>query len=65
MPIYEFTCKNCGESFEQLCPVNWRGAVTCPNCKADNLEKMISRFNGAGSSSGCGSCSGKNCGSCK
>ena len=41
MPVYEFTCRGCGSSFEVLV----RGSetvVACPECGAVMLEKRIS-----------------------
>jgi len=45
MPIFEFICEACGESFEELV----RGAdstnqVTCPRCGAGEVKKKISSF---------------------
>ncbi len=44
MPIYEFKCAQCNEVFELLAvksddTVN----VTCPHCKGENLERVLSR----------------------
>jgi putative FmdB family regulatory protein len=67
MPIYEFKCTKCGETFEKLCRLEWAGTLDCPACGDTELAKLLSRFGGLGSSdgAGCGSCSSKNCGSCK
>ena len=44
MPIYEFTCKKCGQDSEQLVrSTNWRGA-TCPHCGSKKLTKKLSVF---------------------
>lgn len=55
MPIYEYRCSVCGESFEKLVrttsgPVE----VRCPNCNADRVERQVSMF-GLSSGSGGGS----------
>ena len=44
MPIYEYTCKACDRSFEEL--VMRRSdedEVRCPACKGRRVEKRISR----------------------
>jgi putative FmdB family regulatory protein len=40
MPIYEYSCKTCGNEFELLV----RGEMTpeCPSCKSQELERAIS-----------------------
>jgi putative FmdB family regulatory protein len=67
MPIYEFTCKQCGRRFEQLCRLDWQGTVACPACGGSDLAKGISAFAAPGSGGGdkCGGCAGGNCASCK
>ena len=64
MPIYEYTCKACDRSFEEL--VMRRSdedEVRCPGCKGRRVEKRISRpagarsggdGGGAAASAGCG-----------
>ena len=43
MPIYDFHCKGCGHEFEGL--VRPQGpAVSCPSCKSEDLEKLLSSF---------------------
>ncbi len=62
MPIFEYRCPRCGHIFEHF----WRGLekreeLRCPQCGAEHVEKMVSRFgsrggstfSSAGSSSGC------------
>ena len=66
MPVYEFYCEKCNKKFEQLCRINWEGAVKCPFCANEHPSKVLSAFSSPGSGgSGCGSCSSHNCGSCK
>jgi len=64
MPIYEFSCEDCGHQFEDLvrsddpCP-------KCPKCKSQNVKKLVSAtgiktsgknaFSSAGSPGSCGS----------
>ncbi len=42
MPIYEYQCKQCRQSFEYLV---LRASVPaeCPQCKSSDLEQLISR----------------------
>jgi len=61
MPIYEYTCKDCGEDFEALVFISSTKKPECPRCKGTNLNKKISRI--ASGKSECGSCSSTSCGS--
>ncbi len=51
MPIYEYKCKSCDETFE-----SYRGLldsdsnVKCPKCGSGNLQRVLSRFFGQNSS---------------
>jgi len=59
MPIYEYRCENCGESFEKLVKLSDRNAeVECPACGSKNAKKALSLFGmGAGKgNSSAGSC---------
>ena len=65
MPIFEYTCNQCGKAFEELV-FGSAQEITCPACKATDVTKQLSVFaasNGGGTSSGpaCGNRSG--CGS--
>ena len=39
MPIFDFTCKKCGHTFEEL--VRGTEKPACPKCKSKSLEKLI------------------------
>lgn len=62
MPIYEYACRDCGDSFEAL--VRSDTTVQCPKCHSEQLDKLLSVFaTTAGSESrmaelpaACGSC---------
>jgi putative FmdB family regulatory protein len=43
MPIYEYTCRHCGRSFEELIlrPADEEG-LTCPACKRQDVERVLS-----------------------
>lgn len=73
MPIYEYSCKECGNRFEELVGVTGENrSVKCDACGSDNVEKLLSSFNGGSTGSGkdseypaaCPSCSGQNSGGC-
>jgi len=44
MPIYEYTCKACDRSFEELVlRRSDEDEVRCPACKGRKVEKRVSR----------------------
>ncbi|MFO7601046.1 MAG: zinc ribbon domain-containing protein [Candidatus Desulfacyla sp.] len=72
MPIYEYKCANCKESFETLV-FRSDEEVSCPHCKGTNVNRLMSAcgFKSSGSftpatgpSGGCSGCSSTNCSSC-
>ncbi|HXF81895.1 MAG TPA: zinc ribbon domain-containing protein [bacterium] len=44
MPIYEFLCRVCGRSFEDLVRYEAIGEVRCPHCGSAELTRKVSRF---------------------
>ncbi|MGB3364564.1 MAG: zinc ribbon domain-containing protein, partial [Thermodesulfobacteriota bacterium] len=42
MPIYEYECKNCGMTLEELQSFSDPPLKKCPSCKKNKLEKLIS-----------------------
>lgn len=40
MPIYDYKCRDCGKTFEQLVLKNT--VVECPKCQGKSLEQLIS-----------------------
>ncbi len=40
MPIYEYTCKGCGEEFELL--LRHDTAAACPSCQSEDIERHLS-----------------------
>ena len=42
MPIFEFTCAECGENFETL--ILSGEAIECPKCGNKNVIKLLSNF---------------------
>ncbi len=50
MPVYEYRCPCCGHTFEHF----WRGLerreeLRCPQCGAEHVVKLLSRFGTKGS----------------
>jgi putative FmdB family regulatory protein len=49
MPIFEYTCPNCGHCFEKLVLSSRRKrAIVCPECGSKDVEKAISLCSSAG-----------------
>lgn len=46
MPVYEYSCQNCGKRFEVRATLQEREklAVRCPNCKSDKVTRTYSSF---------------------
>jgi putative FmdB family regulatory protein len=42
MPLFEFTCRQCGRRFEALVTVT--RPAECPGCGSADLEKLYSAF---------------------
>lgn len=62
MPIYEFQCRKCGNSFEQLMfPSDPEDIAVCPTCGENDTCRLMSSFScgssSAGSSEGAGASS--------
>ena len=43
MPIYEYRCDACGHELEALQKISDVSLTHCPECKAENLRRLISR----------------------
>ncbi|RLB08370.1 MAG: zinc ribbon domain-containing protein [Deltaproteobacteria bacterium] len=43
MPIYEYKCLDCNESFEKLV-LKKDELIQCPKCKGNNVERIMSAF---------------------
>jgi putative FmdB family regulatory protein len=76
MPIYEFKCRACGKTFEELCRMGSNGSgVRCPVCKGKRMQRVMSRFAARSSSRGgesrsvggstCSACAASSCAGCK
>ena len=72
MPIYEFTCRKCGETFEELILGGRIEDIKCPKCQSGDVEKIMSacafksgeKFVSSSGSSACASCAGGTCSTC-
>jgi putative FmdB family regulatory protein len=59
MPLYEFSCLDCGIEFESLVMKHSEiSEVTCPSCRGKRLEEKVSSFasvsnDGASSAANC------------
>ena len=40
MPLYEYKCESCKETFEELRSVNDTDEVTCPKCEKPAKKQM-------------------------
>lgn len=52
MPIYEYTCPDCGNEFETIQKVSEPRLTDCPSCERTNLRKKVSATNFALKGSG-------------
>ncbi len=45
MPLYEYVCENCGQTFTVLQPVGEGSEnVRCPYCDSNEVKKIFSPF---------------------
>ncbi|MDP8218613.1 MAG: zinc ribbon domain-containing protein [Candidatus Theseobacter exili] len=62
MPIYTYTCNDCGETFDLLVGMTAKKTeLKCPKCNNKNIKKEMGSFNvgktgGSGSSCPTGTC---------
>jgi putative FmdB family regulatory protein len=64
MPIFEYSCTDCGKRFEFL--VRGEIAPVCPACRGERVEKQLSVFAvGASSPKSAPMPSGSPCSSCQ
>jgi putative FmdB family regulatory protein len=72
MPIYEYVCLDCQETFDALRPMAEADApIACAECESEHTSRTISVFFAqsggrvvAGTSSGCAHCGGGTCSTC-
>lgn len=58
MPIYEYSCNACNESFELLTTMSKADEAICPKCGSGDVKRLMSTFASVSKSStpGCDSC---------
>jgi putative FmdB family regulatory protein len=44
MPIFEYTCGDCGKEFEVIKRPKDRKQIRCPACSSRSVKKMLSSF---------------------
>lgn len=55
MPIIEYKCQRCGETFDRFCQrITSASSPVCPACGSEEAERLFSVF--AGRSEGSGGC---------
>lgn len=71
MPMYEYACGACAQTFEELVPISGDIAVACPDCGSKRTERLLSTFQRVRSgrapapaavAAGGGGCCGGGCG---
>ena len=63
MPIYEYSCPQCGVDFEKLVRnMSAADLVTCPMCKSNKVKRKLSLIAAQGGGEACSTCS-TGCGS--
>jgi len=48
MPIFEYSCPNCGHAFEKLVLIRQQEPPQCPQCGGKRVEQKFSTFATAG-----------------
>jgi len=46
MPTYEYRCRACGHEFEKFQKMSDAPVHTCPTCKSEDVERLISTGGG-------------------
>ncbi len=63
MPLYEYSCRDCGHAFEVLQSMGERGDdLPCPVCGAVGANRQLSTFAGHTSNAGSAVASAPGCG---
>ena len=65
MPLYEYSCRTCGEKVELL--IRGSEQPVCPHCQGTHLEKLLSVVaghvaHGGGDAAAAGGCGRPQCG---
>ena len=66
MPIYEYLCSGCSDTFEELVSTSVADNVSCPNCGETAVTRLLSSFATSRpegvTGGGGGGCCGGSCG---
>jgi putative FmdB family regulatory protein len=65
MPIYEYACAGCAETFEELVSAAASDDVRCPHCASRDVTRLLSQFARPAApvtAGGGGGCCGGGCG---
>jgi len=55
MPMYEYRCRECGATYEQLRRMSDADRdLECPQCRSEEIERLLSVFATAGCGTGRG-----------
>lgn len=46
MPTYEYECRGCGHRFEEFHKISDAPVRTCPKCRKDKVQRLISAGGG-------------------
>jgi putative FmdB family regulatory protein len=49
MPLYEYRCKECRNTFEELVTNSQNESINCPECESSDVMRLLSVF-GVGTS---------------
>ena len=44
MPIYEYLCSGCSDTFEELVSTSGADSVSCPSCGETAVTRLLSSF---------------------
>ena len=62
MPIFEYRCRKCGKTFEEIISGDRDKKLPCPSCQSLETEKMMSVIGGISMGKATGPC-GSSCAS--
>lgn len=65
MPLFDFSCQDCGNKFEKMISNAEKVKLKCPECNSSNIQQLLSLFNSKKSrelSDNCSSCHARSSG---
>jgi putative FmdB family regulatory protein len=45
MPLFDFSCLECGKQFARIISNAEKGKLKCPECNSSNIKQLLSSFN--------------------